>query len=67
MLAVVNQPDRIQLQLTLPYKREVGEAPRVRRHLDEGYRIVRVQRLTDREVLVTLKRGHSPLSASPPA
>jgi hypothetical protein len=45
---------RLQLHLVLPYKLEAREHPRVRAHLERGYRIVDLQRVTDREVLVTL-------------
>jgi hypothetical protein len=47
---------RIQLHLVLPYNHEVGDHPRIGPHLDQGYRIVQLQRVTDREVLVTLDR-----------
>ena len=50
-------PDRIQLHLILPYKHQVGDDPQVKSHLDSGYRIVQLQRVTDREVLVTLARN----------
>jgi hypothetical protein len=46
---------RIQLHLTLPYKAEIGDHPRVRSHLQSGYGIVQLQRLSDHEVLVTLR------------
>ena len=52
----MENPDRIQLHLVLAYKHEVGEHPRVKSHLEAGYRIVQLQRVTDREVLVTLAR-----------
>ena len=51
-----DQERRIQLHLTLPYKHEVGDHPQVKPHLAQGYRVVQLQRLTDREVLVTLDR-----------
>ena len=47
-----NQP--IQLHVELPYKAEPRRAPRVAALLAEGYRIVQLQRLTDRDALVTL-------------
>ncbi len=46
--------ERIQLHLVLPYKFQPTDEPRVKKLLDRGYRIVQLQRLTDREVLVTL-------------
>jgi len=48
--------ERIQLHLVLPYKHEVGDHPQVRTLLDEGYRIAQLQRVSDREVVVTLER-----------
>ncbi len=47
-------PDRIQLHLVLPYKDEAATHPRIKAHLERGYRIEQLQRVTDREVLVTL-------------
>jgi hypothetical protein len=48
---------RVQLHLVLPYKFEPREDHRVRGYLDRGYRIVQLQRLSDREALVTLARA----------
>jgi len=48
------RPDRIQLHLVLPYKDEAAIHPRIKAHLECGYRIEQLQRLTDHEVLVTL-------------
>lgn len=50
-------PDRIQLHLVLPYKDEAATHPRIKAHLEDGYRIEQLQRVTDREVLVTLLRS----------
>ena len=50
----VEQPDRIQLHLVLPYKFEPTDEPRVSSLLARGYRIVQFQRVSDREVIVTL-------------
>ena len=47
-------PRRIQLHLVLAYKHEPREHPRVASLLREGYRVVDLQRVTDREALVTL-------------
>ncbi len=47
--------ERIQLHLVLPHNHEACDHPRIKAHLDEGYRIVQLQRVTDREVLVTLQ------------
>jgi hypothetical protein len=49
--------DRVQLHLVLPYKHEARDHPRIRERLGQGYRIVQLQRVTDREVLVTLERA----------
>ena len=52
---------RIQLQLQLPYKREVRDDDRVRPYLDRGYRVLAFQRLSDQEAVVTLEPpGPSP-------
>ncbi len=48
--------ERIQLHLILPYKQAVGQHPRVKERLEQGYRVAQLQRVTDREVLVTLAR-----------
>ncbi len=48
------QPDKVQLHLVLPYKFQPTDEPRVKSLLDRGYRIVQLQRVTDREVIVTL-------------
>ncbi len=44
----------VQLHLVLPYKLEVRQDRRVQGYLDRGYRIVELQRVSDREVVVTL-------------
>ena len=51
----MSSTDRVQLHLVLPYKFEPRRDPRVRRYLDRGYRIVTLQRLSDREAMVTLE------------
>lgn len=50
--------ERIQLHLVLPYKFEAIEEPRVKKLLDRGYLVEHLQRVTDREVIITLR--HSP-------
>lgn len=50
----MNCAGRIQLQLALPYKRQPAEHHLVRAYLDRGYRVVHLQRISDRESLVTL-------------
>jgi len=52
--AAENEP--IQLHLVLAYKFEPCEHPRVKRYLDQGYRIAQFQRVTDREAVITLTR-----------
>jgi hypothetical protein len=44
----------IQLQLVLPFKFQPREDPRIRRMLELGWRVHALQRVSDREVLVTL-------------
>ena len=51
--------DRLQLHIPLPYKAEPKSHPRVSRLLLEGWRIAGLQRLTDRDALVTLERAAS--------
>ena len=48
------QNDKIQLHLVLPYKFQPTDEPQVKNLLDRGYRILDLQRVTDREVIVTL-------------
>jgi hypothetical protein len=50
------QAKRVQLHLVLPYKFQPTDEPRVKDLLDNGYRIEQLQRVTDREVLVTLTK-----------
>jgi len=57
-------PDRrLQLHLVLPYKIEPREHREIKRYLDRGWRIEDLQRLSDREALVTL----DPPAAAPSA
>jgi len=46
---------RMQLQVPLPSGREPRDDERIKRHLDLGWRIAQLQRLTDQEVLVTFE------------
>jgi hypothetical protein len=46
---------RLQMQLRLPYGRELRDDERVRRQLDLGWRVAQLQRLSDQEVLVTFE------------
>ena len=50
----------VQLHRVLPYKFEARDDPQIRAYLERGYRIVQLQRVTDREVLVTLARDDGP-------
>jgi hypothetical protein len=52
--------DRVQLHVALPYKKEPGHDPKVSRYLSMGYRVEELQRLTDRDALVTLVREAEP-------
>lgn len=52
---------RVQLHVPLPYKKEPSHDPRVARLLAEGWRVEDLQRLSDRDALVTL----APPQASP--
>lgn len=49
----------MQLHLVLPYKKPAGRQRIVRDYLDRGYRITDLQRVSDREVLVTLTTRRS--------
>ena len=49
-------PDPVQLQIELPYKQEARTHRVVFDYLERGYRITDLQRVTDREALVTLTR-----------
>ena len=50
---------RLQLQLPLPYGRQPREDERVRRQLALGWRIAQLQRLSDKEVLITFEAAGS--------
>jgi hypothetical protein len=47
---------RVQLHLVLPYKADPAQHKQIRAYLDRGYVIEELQRLTDREAIVTLAR-----------
>jgi len=53
MVSTTTEP--IQLHVSLAFKHEPEDHPRIRALLDRGYRISQLQRLTDQEVLVTLR------------
>lgn len=46
--------ERVQLHVELPYKIEVRRHPQVQNYLERGWLVVDVQRVTDRDALVTL-------------
>lgn len=48
--------ERVQLHVPLPYKKEPGHDPKVARYMAAGWRVEELQRLTDRDALVTLVR-----------
>ena len=50
---------RVQLHVSLAYKQEPKVHPKVSRMLAEGWKVAGVQRLTDRDALVTLERAPS--------
>jgi len=50
---------RVQIQVPLPYGREPRQDERIKQHLDSGWRISQLQRLTDQEVLVTFEVAES--------
>lgn len=50
---------RVQLHVSLPYKQDPKLDPRVARMLAQGWKVAGLQRLTDRDALVTLERPAS--------
>ena len=55
-----SQGDLVQLHLEHPYSIEIRDHSRVKRYLEGGYRIHHLQRVSDREVLVTLAPSAHP-------
>jgi len=55
--------ERIQIQLALSYKQQPAEHPRIRTMLERGYRVVSVDRLNDREALITLEPSPVPTAS----
>ena len=55
-METTDQPETIQLHLVLPYKFEAVEATEVKKLIEDGYRILHLQRVSDQEALVTLTR-----------
>lgn len=60
----MNGTERFQIQISLAYRHEPRTDPRVGGLLAAGWSVVGVQRLTDREALVTLARGAGATEAS---
>jgi hypothetical protein len=56
----MENPDRFQLQFVLPYKQQPMDHPEIRRRLEQGFRIAVLQRVSDREVLVTFQKAAGP-------
>jgi len=54
--------ERIQLHLDLPYRKQPKDHPRIGALLAQGFRIAELQRLTDKEVAITLVRPPSAAS-----
>jgi len=46
--------ERVQLHLVHPYNIELCHHHTIKSYLDRGYRILQLQRVTDREILVTV-------------
>ena len=57
--------ERHQVQLDIPYGRELRNDERVKKRLDLGWRIAGLQRLSDQEVLVTFEATGPPLTGVP--
>jgi hypothetical protein len=49
-------PDQLQVHLVLPYNIEARRNVRVKGYLARGYHIAELQRVSDREVLITFAR-----------
>ncbi len=56
MSEAATEPDQLQVHLVLPYNIEARRDVRVKGYLSRGYRIVELQRISDREVLITFAR-----------
>ena len=53
---------RVQLHLVLPYKADPAQHNQIRAYLDRGYLIEQLQRISDREAVVTLGLPEAPSS-----
>ncbi len=56
MSDAATEPDQLQIHLVLPYNIEARRDVRVKGYLSRGYRIAELQRVSDREVLITFTR-----------
>jgi len=54
--------ERIQLHLELQYRKQPKDDPRIGALLAQGFRIAELQRITDKEVAITLVRPQSAAS-----
>lgn len=54
---------RVQLHLAMPYKQQPTDHPQVRSYLERGYRIVSLDRVSDREALVTVEPAPQPTTS----
>ena len=52
----MERSERVQMHLALSFKKEPHEHPRIDALLEQGFRIDQFQRVTDKEVVVTLVR-----------
>jgi hypothetical protein len=52
---IMNASRRMQMQIPLPYGRELKDDEQVSRQLARGWHIAQLQRLSDQEVLVTFE------------
>ena len=51
----MSEGERSQLLIDLQYKNEPRDHPAIRPLLEQGYRVAQLQRVSDREALVTLE------------
>ena len=58
----MDRPEQLQLHLALPYRQQPRDHPRIRALLEDGYVIAELHRISDKEVLVTLRLS-SPVSS----
>jgi hypothetical protein len=56
----MERSERVQMHLTLSFKKEPHEHPQIGALLEQGFRVDQFQRVTDKEVVVTLVRPETP-------